>query len=412
MTIAKPPQGFVRPFALIDPFVAIGFDQPSEKRPPLIPTPSKHRELATFPRRQFLYGRHYIRKYLSATVAPGGVGKSALVIAEALAMVTGRPLLGVQAPKPLRVWYWNGEDPAEETDRRIEAACLCFRIDPREIEGRLFRDTGRETEIIIAEQTKSGTKIATPVVDALVDALSEKDIDVLILDPFVSTHRVSENGNMAIDAVAKTFGKISDEACCAIELIHHVRKGNGGEITADDSRGAGALVAAARSVRVLNRMTLAEGDAAGVGNQRGFYFRSDFGKANLVPPSTRATWFRLADIGLGNGSGALPDDQDRVGVVTPWQWPDPLEDVTVAHLRAVQAACTRGRWRESSQAKEWAGYAVANVLKLDADDKAARAKIKSLLKMWIGQGALVVVERMDEQRRPRDFVESGDLGDE
>jgi putative transcriptional regulator len=31
-----------------------------------------------FPRRQFVYGRHLIRGFLSATVAPGGVGKSAL----------------------------------------------------------------------------------------------------------------------------------------------------------------------------------------------------------------------------------------------------------------------------------------------------------------------------------------------
>jgi hypothetical protein len=33
----------------------------------------------TIPRREWLYGRHYIRKYLSTTIAPGGVGKSALL---------------------------------------------------------------------------------------------------------------------------------------------------------------------------------------------------------------------------------------------------------------------------------------------------------------------------------------------
>src|SRR4030081_1676596 len=43
----------------------------------------------TIPRRDFVYGRHLIRKFVSATVAPGGIGKSSLVITEALAMVSG-----------------------------------------------------------------------------------------------------------------------------------------------------------------------------------------------------------------------------------------------------------------------------------------------------------------------------------
>ena len=66
-----------------------------------------------------------------------------------------------------------------------------------------------------------------------------------------------------------------------------------------------------------------------MGDDRRFYFRSDIGKANLAPPSTKATWFRLASVPLGNGSGAPTDDQDYVGVATSWTWPDALDGVTV-----------------------------------------------------------------------------------
>ena len=111
---------------------------PSSDALAFTPTPFKHRDLATFPRREFIYGRLYIRQFLSATVAPGGVGKSALAIAESVAMASGRDLLGVTPVRALRVWYWNGEDPAEEIQRRVEAVCLHFDIDPKEIEGRLF----------------------------------------------------------------------------------------------------------------------------------------------------------------------------------------------------------------------------------------------------------------------------------
>jgi hypothetical protein len=122
--------------------------------------PFRHVELSMFPRRQFVYGRHLIRGFLSATVAPGGVGKSALSIVEAVAMVSGRSLRGTRPRKPLRVWYWNGEDPAEEIQRRVEATCLAFDVDPASFEGRLFIDSGRRTEIVLASQGKSGTLLS------------------------------------------------------------------------------------------------------------------------------------------------------------------------------------------------------------------------------------------------------------
>ena len=376
------------------------------------PTLFRHRDLASFPRRQWLYGRHYIRGFLSATVAPSGVGKSSLSIAEIVAMTSGLNLLGVQTAKKLRVWYWNGEDPREEIERRVEAACLHFGVDPASIEGQLFIDSGRETEIIIATQTKAGAVIASPTEAALTDALRTGEFDVLNVDPLVAAHRVSENDNMAIDAVAKAFGRIAGATNCAVETVHHVRKTGGAEITAEDSRGASALVAAARSVRVLNPMTKDEGGQAGVGDDRRFYFRSDIGKANLAPPSTKATWFRLASIPLGNGSGGPVDDQDYVGVATPWTWPDALDGVTVADLRAVQARIAAGRYRESSQAADWAGKAVADVLRLDATKKAHKAKISRLLKTWISTGMFVVVEGLDAKREKRSFIEVGAPADD
>ena len=61
------------------------------------------REPTTIPTRDWLYGRLLVRKFVSATVAPGGVGKSSLIATEALAMVSGKPLLGVTSQR-LNVW--------------------------------------------------------------------------------------------------------------------------------------------------------------------------------------------------------------------------------------------------------------------------------------------------------------------
>ena len=97
--------------------------------------------------REWVYGRHLIRKFVSVTVAPGGVGKSSLTLTEALSMATGKPLLGQHIAKPLRVWLWNLEDPMEELTRRIQAACQRYGLTPQDIGNRLYIDSGREQEL-------------------------------------------------------------------------------------------------------------------------------------------------------------------------------------------------------------------------------------------------------------------------
>jgi AAA domain len=355
----------------------------------------------------FIWRDHYARQFLSVTAAQTKIGKSSLGLVEGVAMATGQNLLGVEPVRPMRVWYWNGEDPQEELERRVLAICLHYDVDRREVEKNLFLDSGRDTEIIVATQTKTGAVIATPVETALTAALIDGKFDAFILDPAVSVHRVSENDNMMIDAVAKTFGRIAGRANVAIEAIHHTRKLGGAAATIEDSRGASAWTSAARDVRVLNRMTKDEGARAGIedGKER-LYFRADT-DGNLAP-SSATEWFHLASQGLGNGSGGHVDDQDYVGVAIPWKWPNAFEGVTVTDLRKAQAAVAAGRWRESPQAKDWVGYPIAKAMGLDATTRAQRARISAMLKMWTANRMFVAVEGLDDKRRKRSFIEVGE----
>lgn len=244
-------------------------------------TPFQWIDPAAIPQRQWLYGTAYIRKFLSVTISTGAVGKSSKLIVEALAMVTGKDLLGVGTDGVLyRVWYWNGEDPMEELQRRFAAAIKHYKLTPDDIGDRLFIDNGQQMPIVLAEQGKDGTKIATPVVEGVVATLLKNKIDVLQIDPFVSCHRVVENDNGAIDLVAKSWSGIANTANCSVMIAHHTRKpmtgGNGGGMSIDDGRGAGALINAARQKCVLNNMTKEEAKAADIDeNQRRYYFRAD-----------------------------------------------------------------------------------------------------------------------------------------
>jgi AAA domain len=409
VNIAIPPSQSIEDFERETERELASSELPPGKTPPVkfTPTPFTWRDPSTFPRRQFVYGRHYARQFLSVTAAPTKVGKSSKSLVEAVAMASGRNLLGVEPVRPMRVWYWNGEDPREEHERRVLAICLHYGIDRVELEKSLFLDSGRETEIIIATQTRTGAVIAIPVEDALTAALIDGTFDALILDPAVSIHRISENDNVAIDAVFKTLGRIAGKADIAVEAVHHTRKLGGAAATIEDARGASAQTAAARNVQMLNRMTKEEAARAGIedGKER-FYFRSD-SDGNLSPPSA-TQWFHLKSVGLGNGSCGLVDDQDYVGVVIPWKWPNAFEGVTVTDLRKAQAAVAAGRWRESSQAKDWVGYPIAIAMGLDATSKAHRTKITAMLKMWMANGMFIVVEGLDAKRERRNFVEVGE----
>ena len=132
------------------------------------------REPQAIPTREWLYGHHLIRKFASATIAPGGVGKTTLGIAEEIAMAAHRPFLGVSVPRPLRVWSWNLEDPAEETERRIHAVCLHHNITERDLGGRLFVSSGRDQPCVIARSDRNGTFIVQPVIERIVAEIIAK----------------------------------------------------------------------------------------------------------------------------------------------------------------------------------------------------------------------------------------------
>lgn len=353
--------------------------------------------------RQWVYGHHYIRKYVSLTVSPGGVGKTGKAIVEALAMATGRNLLGEEVHERARVWLFN-EDPRDELDRRLAAACQHYGIREHDLRGYLFVDSFRDQEFITAKQTKNETVIVAPFREGLTAEIRRRRIDVMIVDPFVSTHSVGENDNMAIDLVIKQFwAPVISETNIAAELIHHSKKLGGAEVNAESARGAVSLIGAARSAIALNPMSQDEADKANVDN-RHVYFRATDAKSNMAPKSETSRWFKIESIDLLNATRDRPSD--HVGVVTAWQWPNALEGYSVADLVAVQKEINAGSYKADVRAANWAGNAVAAALGLDVEDD--KEKIKDMLKIWTKSGALKSVTMEDENRKKRPFLVVGE----
>ncbi len=327
-------------------------------------------------------------------------------------MVTGRGLLTENASgRKLRVWYWNGEDPREEIERRVAAIGLHYGLSADDIGDRLYMNSGRNSPIIMATDTRDGAVVATPLRDALIAEMRARGIDVLILDPFVTTHGVPENDNGKINAVVKAFGEIAEGANAAVELVHHVRKagnGMGGQDRGvDDARGAGALVAGARSVRVLNPMQAEDAAKLEIAVGKHWrYFRLDRGKANLKPATTVSHWSRLASVCLNNGHGHLAADD--VGVVERWHRPNLAALVTEEQLAELRERIERGEGdRRDVQARAWIGKPLAAILGRNPEDGADRKHLSAVIKALIAAGVLVEEEGYDERRKPVAFVRVG-----
>src|SRR6185312_5471374 len=88
---------------------------------PLIAEPARLPDPTAIPPREWLYGTRLIRRFVSVLVSPGGVGKSAYAMGVAVALATGRPILGERVHHQAPAWVLNLEDPLDELNRRLAA---------------------------------------------------------------------------------------------------------------------------------------------------------------------------------------------------------------------------------------------------------------------------------------------------
>ena len=353
-------------------------------------------EEQSLPMWDFIYIPHLLRGEASGTAAAGGIGKSTMSIAEALAMSSGRSLLAAHVPYPMRVLIINLEDNRNTMNKRIAAAMRHYRLTPADIGGRLFVIAKGELKLKVGP--KAAAANTKKLSDALIRYIKEKKIDVVSIDPFVRVHNEEENNTTAIQNVVEQFEDIALQCNCAISLWHHTRKSNGGEVTVDSSRGASSFVDACRSVRILEHMSAQEAKNMHVENRRQ-YFKSFNGKLNYAPTPEKCDWFEIANVPLLNGGSLRPGD--HVGVVINWQIPV-IATLTPDQISKIYSALADGNGRESAQAAMLAGNLIAPVLGLDQDED--KEQLKQTLRILIKNGTLKRVTRPDEKRMPRPYI--------
>jgi hypothetical protein len=372
--------------------VAVPADQPTW------PTPLEDFDPMALPKRRWIYGRTYIRDYVSLTASAGGIGKTSLTMVEAVAIATGKPLLGQPVYERTKVWVISLEDPRSEGLLRLAAIMQHYNVMHEDLAGWLFMDGEDDIRITLAAETRDGVTENDALLEYMTAKIKQLGIGVLILDPLIGAHQVNENSNMAVQVVVAMLRKLARDTGASVHPVHHIRKGNGDEATVDSVRGANALIGAARSARVLNKISEEVAEKLGLEGDAGKgLFRIDDAKQNLSAPSDKATYMQTIGVQIANG--------EYIAVVVPVTLPDAFEGVTAEAAMKVQRAVGKAAeaepLRESSQAKAWVGHLVGEMLGIDTAEKAGKGRVALIIKQWIKTDVLRL-DKVPDGRTGRD----------
>ena len=270
--------------------------------------------------------------------------------------------------------------------------------------GQLFLDT-LEQKLRIGSNSSGPVRIDQAVVENLVAEIEDKGIHVLVLDPFISAHTVTENDNVAIDAVVKSLAEIAVRTNCAIELVHHTRKLHGDNVDLKSARGGSSFSAACREVRLLKPMGKDEAAQMNVTDPADF-FSAMTGKRNYARSDT-AAYYRLLSVALSN--------RDDVGVAAAYTPPAPCTLSTAERKTFLAELASRQSWWHE-QSSGWAGEIVAGGLNLDIGagvsksnrtqvQENGRRQVRRILALLKQEGFISIAKRQDQKGRAREYVE-------
>jgi hypothetical protein len=208
------------------------------------------------------------------------------------------------------VWYYNAEDSMDEIKRRILAVCAKHEIPPASLT-RFYYYSGVENNALKLAASDHHGKVFLnkPALEWMQKQIQQVSAELVVLDPWAGIHACDENANIEIDQLARQLARIASESGIALHIVHHSRKlgqvdGSG---DAEITRGASALVAAARYACTLRGMSERDADKFGIpSNVRHRYCRLDDAKLNYSESSDHASWFYRENVQLSHIGPDLP----------------------------------------------------------------------------------------------------------
>lgn len=211
---------------------------------------------------------------VALVTAPGGTGKSYLLLEIAMSVASGTTLLsGLEAKTAGKVCLLNFEDDSFDIRQRGNAILRHF----------MDLDPSPENLYVasMSGQTLSLLNSRGEINEEDVSWLKEqcKDMRLVVLDPLSHLHTADENSASQMSKLIQVLKGIGQETGTGIIIAHHTSKAsalNGQADLQQSARGSSALVDASRIVMTLHKPK--EGDS--------FTLELTWAKLNGVAPIT------------------------------------------------------------------------------------------------------------------------------
>lgn len=198
-------------------------------------------------------------------IAPGGVGKTTLMLHTAMNITLGRDVFGESVRKRGRVLILTAEDSRQILVARLRAS----------MEG--LTDAERATVrdgVRIADVSGLGIKLTDTIgdvvlpsertIDALLELCREIQPVLIVIDPAVSFGVGESRVNDAEQGLVEAARRLRNELNCCVLYVHHSGKANARERTLDQysGRGGSAFADGSRMVLVLQNLPPDEFESA------------------------------------------------------------------------------------------------------------------------------------------------------
>jgi hypothetical protein len=342
------------------------------------------------PPRQWLLAYQFCCGYVSSLVGAGGSGKSALRLLQYISLALGRPLSGQHIFRRCRVLLISLEDDRNEVQRRIKAVLDHFQIDRADLKGWLFCATPKRAKLA---ELKGKERVVGDLERQIRAAIQRRKPDLVALDPFVRLHDLTENDTGDMAFVCDLLVILAVENNIGVDIPHHVHKGQIAPGDADAGRGASGIRDATRLTYTLTVMSDEDAPALNIcAEDRRFYIRLDSAKVNIAPPSSKAVWFRLVGMPIGNATDLYPNG-DTVQVVEPWQPPALFADLDNHGVNVVLNDIDRGFYTADQGHGDRAAWKVVQKHAPNKSDSQCRKVIAA----WLDSGLLFKNEVRDKQ---------------
>jgi hypothetical protein len=274
---------------------------------------------------RWLLGTILARGMVSLLGAKTKAGKTALLVAWALSLASGRDLLGLRTlGKPLRILTINMEEERGVWLMRFRAALIQHGIPEAQVAAHLTVYTAADLPGLRITCTTNGTETINLAGFARLKALMT-GFDVVILDPLMAMLGSDVSTNAIMAEVMLMLNSLAQRHGLAILVSHHERKGAGtGGEGLDAIMGASALVNHCRVAIGIRAMTEKEALRLGIPPDQAWrYFTITGLGSNHAPSQGDVVW-------LERGGVTIP------GTAEPPDYPE--DEVAVAVRRATISA--------------------------------------------------------------------------